>query len=675
MQFNIRVFTSAVPTPPVTAPVLSANAFSPTRIDVGLVTTSTGGVGGYTYELDGSADNAAWSNITTNATFPYSDSGLSALQLKYYRARGRDSAGTYSVYSASVNATTPAIDTTPDPFTFVDQTNVALSTAITSAAITVQNINSPATITVSGGTYDINASGSFTSSSGTVNSGDTVRARVTSSASNSTAANCTVTIGGVSDTFTATTLAASGSFDYYISPTGNTTTGTGAIGSPWGLDAINLKRSTYRGKRVGLMSGTYNCALVLGFDSDAPGLNIDGGTAVSSTIIQSVTPLGAIMDGGNTFSSSHKGPLFGHYPGTSQRGYVELLDVVFTRFKAYLLVNYGLFNTHEALPGMRIAGCWFHDNSMSGQSTDNVECITINECAGAIVENNVFEDCVGVSAGSCDHLAACLMWQGSGTIFRYNTVINAGTGFYAKEVNHQGNQVYGNYIDCGMYTSAAFAIQDGAGWATGGLTQTTHWHHNVAISSVHCLSAVATLNTDHGYTTPVLIYNNVVVMTTTAATSECMLDLRSETAGNGLAQIYNNIFTGEVSGDNKMLRMNAAAAGKFNYNLMPSSPTIRLVGNGGSGGVVADYTTIATARAGIAANGGVSDFQLAGVANNTPGFTGTGSLAARYQLALGSPALAVGRSDGTSGGSVVDMGIGGNSPPSQIGASFTGNYS
>lgn len=102
-------------------------------------------------------------------------------------------------------------DSTPDSFTFTDQSGVALSSTITSAAITVAGIDTGSTITVSGGTYDINASGSFTGSSGTVNNGDTVRARHTSSASNSTATNTVVTIGGVSDTFTSTTLSGGGS--------------------------------------------------------------------------------------------------------------------------------------------------------------------------------------------------------------------------------------------------------------------------------------------------------------------------------------------------------------------------------------------------------------------------------------------------------------------------------
>lgn len=101
-------------------------------------------------------------------------------------------------------------DTTPNAFTFTDQTGVALSTVITSAAITVAGIDTAAAITVTGGSYEKNNSGTFVTTAGTVVNGDTIKARHTSSAVNSTAVNTIVTIGGVSDTFTSTTLAASG---------------------------------------------------------------------------------------------------------------------------------------------------------------------------------------------------------------------------------------------------------------------------------------------------------------------------------------------------------------------------------------------------------------------------------------------------------------------------------
>lgn len=97
-------------------------------------------------------------------------------------------------------------DTTPDAFTFTDQVDAPVSGTATSAPITVQGINAAAAISVSGGEYSVNG-GAFTTAPGTVIAGDTVRVRVATSANYATPSSATLTIGGVSDTFTATTLA------------------------------------------------------------------------------------------------------------------------------------------------------------------------------------------------------------------------------------------------------------------------------------------------------------------------------------------------------------------------------------------------------------------------------------------------------------------------------------
>jgi len=97
-------------------------------------------------------------------------------------------------------------DTTPNAFTFTDVTGVALSTVQTSTAITVSGITIPTAISVVGGEYEVNSSGTWSSSPTTVATGDTVRVRHTSAATPSTAVNTTLTIGGVADTFTSTTL-------------------------------------------------------------------------------------------------------------------------------------------------------------------------------------------------------------------------------------------------------------------------------------------------------------------------------------------------------------------------------------------------------------------------------------------------------------------------------------
>jgi uncharacterized protein (DUF1330 family) len=108
--------------------------------------------------------------------------------------------------SDTFSSTTLASDTTPNPFAFTDQTNVALNTQVTSNTITVQGINAPAAISVTGGQYNING-GAFTSVVGTVSNADTVSVRHTSSTLSSTVTNTALSIGGVSDTFSSTTLA------------------------------------------------------------------------------------------------------------------------------------------------------------------------------------------------------------------------------------------------------------------------------------------------------------------------------------------------------------------------------------------------------------------------------------------------------------------------------------
>lgn len=99
------------------------------------------------------------------------------------------------------------MDNVPVAFSFTDITGQSPSTAVISSAITVFGINVAADITVTGGTYSINGGG-FTSSPGAVEANDTVRVQLTTGSNFSTGTGAAVTIGGVSDTFTATTRAA-----------------------------------------------------------------------------------------------------------------------------------------------------------------------------------------------------------------------------------------------------------------------------------------------------------------------------------------------------------------------------------------------------------------------------------------------------------------------------------
>lgn len=106
--------------------------------------------------------------------------------------------------NGAFSSTTQAIDTTPDPFSFTPQSGTARNTEVTSNAVTISGINTSVGISVTGGSYAIDG-GAFTSAAGTINNGQSVRARLTTANSFSSTATALVTIGSGSGNFTVTT--------------------------------------------------------------------------------------------------------------------------------------------------------------------------------------------------------------------------------------------------------------------------------------------------------------------------------------------------------------------------------------------------------------------------------------------------------------------------------------
>jgi len=98
------------------------------------------------------------------------------------------------------------IDTTPDDVTFNSVSNVAVSTALESNSVLISGMTVSAPITITNGSYSKN-NNTFTSASGTIATGDTLKLRQTSSASFSTPTTCTVNIGTATELWTITTAA------------------------------------------------------------------------------------------------------------------------------------------------------------------------------------------------------------------------------------------------------------------------------------------------------------------------------------------------------------------------------------------------------------------------------------------------------------------------------------
>lgn len=172
----------------------TSNAVSVVGINVPVAISIVGG----SYAINGGAF------VSTSGTVQVDDSVVVRHTAAAGFASSTNTTLTIGDQSAVFTSTTEAMDTTPTAFSFVDQSNLATNIDVTSAPITVTGINAPAAISLNAGSYSING-GPFVNAEGTVNANDQVRVRLRTAAAANTAVSASLTIGGVADTFTATT--------------------------------------------------------------------------------------------------------------------------------------------------------------------------------------------------------------------------------------------------------------------------------------------------------------------------------------------------------------------------------------------------------------------------------------------------------------------------------------
>lgn len=175
---------------------------------------------------NGAAATFAASDASVSAAQTFSATGLTAgtaYRACYGQANVATSPLTATVICSSEFTTTAAGDTTPDAFTLTDQVGIQPSAVSYSNAITVAGINAAANVSVSrldgicewqkdtGAGY-----GALTSGVGTVAVGNIVRLVMRASDHYDTSVSCTLTIGGVSDTWSLTTISLTGGFVRYL---------------------------------------------------------------------------------------------------------------------------------------------------------------------------------------------------------------------------------------------------------------------------------------------------------------------------------------------------------------------------------------------------------------------------------------------------------------------------
>nr|MCU0734594.1 hypothetical protein [Methylotetracoccus sp.] len=179
--------------------VVTSDSITVTGINAAATITVTGGLysvnnGSFT-SARGSVSNGASVRVRQTASSAFATTTTTVLTIGGVK-------GNFAVTTRPFVA-----DTTPDPFAFGARADVALNALIASDPVTVTGIDAPAPVSVSGGTYSVNG-GASTSAPGWVNSGDSVTVHVMAAAEYATTRTVTLTIGGMTATFSVTTLVA-----------------------------------------------------------------------------------------------------------------------------------------------------------------------------------------------------------------------------------------------------------------------------------------------------------------------------------------------------------------------------------------------------------------------------------------------------------------------------------
>ena len=177
-------------------------------------------VGGL-YSINGGAFTSSSGSITNGQTL--------AVRVLSSPGAGFTTSATVNVggVSATFSVTTARPNSTPNAFAFTPQTNVAPRAPVTSNTVLITGINTPAPISIVGGTYSING-GAFTAVAGTILNNQTVAVQLTAAlATDGTgSAAATLNVGGVLATFNVTT------WDTTPNPFAFTTLVTSRVGVP-----------------------------------------------------------------------------------------------------------------------------------------------------------------------------------------------------------------------------------------------------------------------------------------------------------------------------------------------------------------------------------------------------------------------------------------------------------
>lgn len=373
-------------------------------------------------------------------------------------------------------------------------------------------------------------------------------------------------------------------YDFYISPTGDDNN-PGTQSSPWSITALNNNRSQYAGKRVGLMSGTYQYGTKGGVQTtlyslvnganvyEYAAISIQGGSASSPTLVQSITPRAAVISAADPSSGALPGGGLGGIIGQGSSGangnnnavsvagnfILDGVTVTGSNNGSGVTVVPRIGSGPGGGTGCVVRNCEIY--GIGGNESGNMGAVFAYWCTGLLVQNCKLHDIVPTSGNVADWDCAAIMVQECvGNIYEYNTIYNCNDGIYDKN-SVQGSTYRYNYIEVlGTYQNTG--TEDGNSGPAG---TTMSVYNNIWVSPTgHWATSALSPNPPSGVCNWV-VYNNTYYCPTGGWGAQGSTCATLPTTGS--LSFYNNICAAAANGGSNGILGYLSAPSPCNYNV------------------------------------------------------------------------------------------------------------
>jgi hypothetical protein len=226
-----------------TSTVIESNSISVAGLTVPSVISITGGE--YSVSIDGGSN---WSIFSSISPAIVSNGNLLKAHQTSAANQGTTTTATLTIGSVAGTFDITTLDTVPGNFSFTNQVGVATTIVVESSPITVTGINTPVSISITGGEYSVSTDGgsiwsTYSSTApAAVANGNQVKVRQTSSSLVYTTTITTLNLGGITGSFSVTTAPHIPENSYAVNAT---VSGTGGTIAPAGRIVKNGATTTF----------------------------------------------------------------------------------------------------------------------------------------------------------------------------------------------------------------------------------------------------------------------------------------------------------------------------------------------------------------------------------------------------------------------------------------------